>query len=330
MLAASLPVFFHFPRLPMPRRPAFTLVELLVVIAIIAVLCGLLLPAVQKVRESGNRAKCINNMKQFGIALTSYEQRCNGYPPAAITKNTSVTPQRYDTGTWIHLMANLEQEATYIAYDFSKDWYNQPNSLLQTQPNLLICPSNPSGALRISGTFGPSNVSLSNLAICDYVTVIWIVADGQPSANEAIPQILAKKYDSTNNMGLMRYNTRTKVEEVKDGLSNTIAFAEDAGRPMQYRTNRVPLGLMSSGESGSWADRDQTIGFHGFSRDGITVGGDCGMNCTNFNEIYSFHYNGAVFTFADGSVRFVGSRVDIATLGSLITRAGGEQVTPDF
>ena len=99
---------------------------------------------------------------------------------------------------------------------------------------------------------------------------------------------------------------------------------------MQFRADRREYGIMSTAESGAWADRDHTIGFHGFSDDGVTVAGPCGMNCTNFNEIYSFHHNGAVFSFGDGSVRFLGRRVDIAVLGMLITRAGGETLPGEY
>jgi prepilin-type N-terminal cleavage/methylation domain-containing protein/prepilin-type processing-associated H-X9-DG protein len=315
----------------MLRRRGFTLVELLVVIAIIAILAGLLMSGVQKVRESGNRSKCINNMKQITLSLSSYEQRYNGYPPVSIAKSPpAVSPPRFETGLWIALMPNLDQDNVFKTYNFGQDWYSNPVSVIQYQPTVLQCPSNPYSAQRVSGAFG--SVPLKDLGISDYVTIADIYISS-PSSNAS--GLLYTTYTNTNNAGLLAPTStspRAKNEDIKDGLSNTIAFTEDAARPMLFLANRQPQGLMNP-QAGAWADSKQYIEFDGTTNQGsgpATSSDQCGMNCSNLGHIYSFHGNGAVFGFADGSVRFTGNRVDMKILGSLVTRAGGETVSPDF
>src|SRR5436853_6600568 len=131
-------------------RRGFTLIELLVVIAIIAILIGLLLPAVQKVREAAARSKCQNNGKQIGLAIANYESQFGFLPPAGTTTPSEGNLPKKMHGWAVFILSNLEQGNAIVNYDFTRDWDDTTTNssgatsnaaIAKTAMAIMTCPS---------------------------------------------------------------------------------------------------------------------------------------------------------------------------------------------
>jgi prepilin-type N-terminal cleavage/methylation domain-containing protein/prepilin-type processing-associated H-X9-DG protein len=299
----------------MNRRSGFTLIELLVVIAIIAVLIGLLLPAVQKVRSSAARIQCGNNLHQIAVAALNFEAENGGLPPRC---------QVYDPyrGWGVFLLPYLEQDTMARKYRMDLSFYDPANSAMVSLPlKMFTCPAtpyagrtvglvdvngNPTGAVGAEGDyFAPNSVD-----------AFWWPADRYALASDEVEA------------PAMAHTTLRKMAAITDGTSNTLLVSELSGRPDHWvlgrkqpdnSTLRFPIWW------GPWASYNCCI-YKTWSDDGLTPGGLCTINCNNAWGIYSFHTQGANAVFVDGSVHFLRVGLDRDVFAGLVTRAGGEVV----
>jgi prepilin-type N-terminal cleavage/methylation domain-containing protein/prepilin-type processing-associated H-X9-DG protein len=288
------------------RRPAFTLIELLVVIAIIAILIGLLVPAVQQIRESANRTQCTNNLKQLGLALHAHHDTYRGFPPAKVT-----VPRTH--GWAPYLLPFLEQVPLYRQYRFDRNWdHAATNDRDPGGPNsarlaLLLCPSAPDG-----------RVGTRNRGLTDYSPINQIT---RPN-----PFVTKMPPSDPTWIGVLGLNVRRRIAAIRDGTSNTFLMAEDAGRNQTWLMDQM---VSSGGSTGAWANPGNSIVVSGFNPTTGTSPGPCAVNCSNNNEVYAFHPGGANALFGDGSVRLLRAGTDVNIIIALTTRARGEIVPDD-
>ena len=318
-----------FTRATVPHRHAFTLIELLVVIAIIAILIGLLLPAVQKVREAAARMKCSNNLKQLGLALHNYES-ANGFFPAAGRNYAWASPANspgYNLNGLVLLLPYMEQTALFSQYDDKSASHSQQNgqsgtlagggvsaanlALCQQKVGIFLCPSD-NGPDTISGTFyGPSSG-------VSYKTNYDFVAAATSSANSWTGATSGTKY-------MFGENSKARVADIIDGTSNTVAMGE--GTLDVYDGSRTAWAYRSWVMTG--IDPQNGINIYVYpSWTGANAGKPLprGKSSEWWNP-GSLHTGGANFVFADGSVAFLRDSIDVVTLTNLAKISDGNVVT---
>jgi prepilin-type N-terminal cleavage/methylation domain-containing protein len=309
------------------KRPAsagFTLIELLVVIAIIAILMGLLLPAVQKVREAASRARCQNNLKQIGIALHNYESGNKLFPAGGDANGFSVL---------CYLLPYIEQDPLFKSIDFTTTPALNTVALSMPVP-LFKCPSDPVSQSTVPTGFGGNNYRW-NAGVS--------IVNSYPSAvNAAMPP---------PNGGFWVGGVTYKVADISDGLSNTAAFSEhikgdysnaisspdgDTYEPGTYPgtpdqalidcnsidiTNLAYQGNSTAGETWMDTSHTHTRYYHAFPPGNRSCMFPPQRISTTANSGHVKMVNVLMF---DGAVRSVSYNIDLATWRAMGTRNGQE------
>jgi prepilin-type N-terminal cleavage/methylation domain-containing protein/prepilin-type processing-associated H-X9-DG protein len=334
------------------RKPGFTLIELLVVIAIIAILIGLLLPAVQKIREAANRMKCSNNLKQVGLALHNYHDTVGALPPGASAdkapwRNGGSSDDNWGSSWMVHILSYVEQDNINRQWQFfgQSGWQNaNDNALIKGKPvPIYRCPSSVLPQTNPYMTTRPGSGGLGSF----YTSYVAI---GGSYIDAGVVSFGTNLYST---QGCMFGNSKVNFSDITDGLSNTIVVGEQSNH-LRNASNQIILGnnygggqvaVTSQGPdgwiqgtvvnvpTGNVGNTDVVYNVevirYQINQIGMQLNvGGCGDNVGNNIPLSSGHTGGCNLLFGDGSVQFWRNSTDLLVLCYAACRNDGQTYTP--
>jgi len=330
-------------------RCAFTLIELLVVIAIIAILIGLLVPAVQKVREAAANTQCKNNLHQIGVAMHNYHEGKKMFPPGAATDMAPWgTGGGWGSSWMVFLLPYIEQDALFGQWTFNgNSGYTNANNMTRAN-NILIqgyrCPSSTIPEYPAGGsTRGGGNIFQANyVGIAGATAIIpgWVDSTA-----------VAGTHGQSSNAGVLYHNSKVRVTDIRDGSSNTIVVSEQSdyyidtagAQKMRWTAGGIYGWTMGYGATTHTTDNRHfnctTVRYAVNFKTGLSgadayqnsttqstgLGQDLGVN----SPLTSNHSGGVNALFGDGNVRFLTNGIALDVLGRLAVRNDGQPVTLD-
>jgi prepilin-type N-terminal cleavage/methylation domain-containing protein/prepilin-type processing-associated H-X9-DG protein len=308
----------RFGSLSARLRGAFTLIELLVVIAIISVLIGLLLPAVQKVRESANRIRCVNNLKQFSLACTNYQMDHEIYPPGALCLPDDFSAWDANKGTWlVYALPYVEQNNLYVQIpNLTVPFFDSIGTAERAGVLPRIFPGLrcPSDGFDINGLYSNYAGSMGPQCLDDKCGVNpFRVYCNMPAWGYTI-----STDDSSTNLTMdargafSRGGAKIGLPELSDGLSNTLFIGEALPAQINHMRDTnwytrfgtqclstiIPINYPVSDTDQSWCGSASAGPAHSMTNNNVSWG------------FKSNHPGGVNFAFADGSVHFISQSID--------------------
>lgn len=305
----------------MIRRTAFTLIELLVVIAIIAILVGLLLAGVQKVREAANRMSCSNNLKQIGLAVHLYHDSNQYLPPSRIQNHYA---------TWaVLILPYIEQDSVYKQWDLKNQFYDQ-SDIARTSPiktylcNSRFRPEKLSVQEIPDGTpmygYSPSLIDKPGI-LSDYAGVSGNIGGPPPHPPNQVPDntsagangaLVVSQVISSNNGKIIEWQAQVRLSKITDGLSNTLLIGEK-----HVATSKC---CWAGYGDGSILNGDHDANF--IRPANANIAPSAAYDIINGQDWFSYRFGSyhpgiCQFVFADGHVASISNSIDVKTFSEL-------------